>query len=78
MKALLILLVMVVIVVVVLGVYQGWFNFSSSDDKGQANFKVSVDKDKIVSDRDTAVDTVHNLGHKAADKIEATTQKVPE
>ena len=77
MKILLIVLA-VVVVVGVLGFYQGWFNFSSSDDKGQANVKVSVDKDKIEADKDKVVDTVQDLGHKAADKIEATTQKAPD
>ena len=77
MKILLIVLA-VVVVVGVLGFYLGWFNLSSSNDGGQANVKVSVDKDKIEASRDTVVDTVQDLGHKAADKIEATTQKAPD
>ena len=78
MKTLLILLAMVMIVGVGLAFYQGWFSFSSSNDARQASVKVSVDKEKIVADTDTAVDTVQDLGDKAADRIEATTQNAPD
>ena len=77
MKILLIVLA-VAVVVGVLGFYLGWFNLSSSNDGGQGNVKVSVDKDKIEADKDEVVDMVQDLGHKAADKIEATTQKALE
>ena len=77
MKILLIVLA-VVVVVGVLGFYLGWFNLSSSNDGGKSNVTVSVGKNKIEADRDTVVDSVQDLGHKAADKIEATTQKTPD
>ena len=78
MKILLIVLAVVVVVGVALGFYLGWFNLSSSNDGGESNVTVSVDKNKIEADRDTVVDSVQDLGHKAADKIEATTQKAPD
>jgi hypothetical protein len=78
MKTLLILLAVVVVVGVGLGFYLGWFNLSSSNDAGKPDVTVSVDKDKIESDKGTVVDTVQDLGHKAADKIETTSQKAPD
>ena len=71
MKTLLVLLA----VIVVLGVALGWFKFSSRSDHGHANVTLSVDKDKMVADKDKVVDQVQDLGHKADDKIVATTRK---
>ena len=61
--------------IVVIGVFLGWFHFSSSNDAGKPNFSVSVDKGKIEADKTTVVDKVQHLEHKAADKAAPTSQK---
>lgn len=73
MKTMLILLALVV--VIGLGLYRGWFNLSSRNGQGNPNVTLSVNKDKIEADKDTVVDKMQDLGHKAGDKIAATTQK---
>ena len=74
MKTVLIVLVLIVVVGGGLGLYLGWFNFSSRDDAGKSSVTLSVDKDKIEADKDKVVDKVQGLGHEAADKVAATTQ----
>jgi uncharacterized protein YxeA len=74
MKTVLIVLALIVVVGVGLGFYLGWFNFSSRNDTGKPNVTLSVDKDKVEADKDKVVDKVQDLGHKAVDKIAATTQ----
>jgi hypothetical protein len=69
MRNLLTLIVLIVIVGVGLGVYLGWFRFSSHDDRGQTNLTLSVDKDKIEAVRDTVVGNVEDLEHKTTDRV---------
>ena len=71
MRTVLILLALIVVV----GVGLGWFHFSSRNDKGEPSVTLSVDKDKITTDKDKLVNKVQDLGHQAADKIAPTTQK---
>jgi beta-lactam-binding protein with PASTA domain len=68
-------LVILLVVIVVVGVFLGWFHFSSSNDTGTPNVTFSVDKEKIEADKNKVVDKVQNLEHKAVDKAAATTQK---
>lgn len=77
MKTVLVLLILLV-VVAGLGYYRGWFNLSSRNDQGKPNVTLSVDKDKIEADKDKVVNSVQDLGHKAAAKAAATTQKAQE
>jgi hypothetical protein len=60
-------LVLIVAGVVGLGVYMGWFHFSSGSDGGSAHVTVSVDKDQIQKDKDKAVDKVETATRKAQD-----------
>jgi predicted negative regulator of RcsB-dependent stress response len=69
MKALLIILALVVLVVLGLGLYRGWFRISSHNDSQESNVTLSVDKDKVEADKDSAVEEAQRLGHKAVDKI---------
>lgn len=68
-------LVLLLVVIVVVGVFLGWFHFSSSNDTGAPNVTLSVDKDKIEADKNKVVDKAQDLEHKAVDKAAATTQK---
>jgi hypothetical protein len=67
-------LVFLLVVIVIVGVCLGWFHFSSSSDTGRPNVTMSVDKDKIETDKDKAVEEVRGLGHKSTDKTAVTTQ----
>jgi hypothetical protein len=75
MKPILIVIALIVVGGVGLGFYLGWFHVSSRTDTSKPNITLTVDKDKIQADKDKAVDKVQDLGQKAENKIEATTQK---
>jgi hypothetical protein len=76
MKTVLIILAALVLVAVVgLGFYRGWFDFSSSNDESKSNVTLSVDKDKIETDKDDAVEKAQDLGHEAVDKISPSPEK---
>ena len=75
MKTLLIAVALVPVAVVGLGFYRGWFGFSSSNDESKSNVTLSVDKDKIETDKDDAVEKAQELGHKAVDKMSPSPEK---
>jgi hypothetical protein len=54
MKNLIFVLVLVVAGIVGLGVYRGWFRFSSGGDDKKGNINMQVDKDKIHKDVERA------------------------
>jgi len=70
MNRLLVVFLLLVVGVVALGIYQGWFTFSSNNSDDKANINIKVDKDKIKEDEKKAVKEVQDLGHKAKDKAE--------
>jgi len=65
MRILLILLAVVVVVGVAVGFYRGWFRVSAQSEEGKSDVTLTVDKGKMVTDKDTAVDKVQDLGHDA-------------
>jgi hypothetical protein len=75
MYTLLIVLVVMVGVGVGLGFYLGWFRLSSRTGTRAPTITLTMDKDKILADKDKAVDRVHALGHEAKDKIDAAPPK---
>ena len=75
MKTVLIVVALILVAVVGLGFYQGWFNFSSRNDESKSNVTLSVDKDKIETDKDDAVEKAQDLGNKAADKMSSSPEK---
>ena len=64
MRKLLLVVVLLVAGVVALGVYQGWFHFSSGDDKnpGKVDIGVTIDKDKIKDDAEKAKAKLEEAG----------------
>jgi lipopolysaccharide biosynthesis regulator YciM len=58
-----------------LGFYMGWFQFSTDNQNNKSNISLSVDRDKLESDKDKAVDAVQDLGQQAKDKVAGTTPK---
>jgi hypothetical protein len=75
---LLIVLGLMVVLGVGLGFYLGWFKMSSRTGTSKPNITLTVDKDKILADKDQAVDRLHDLGHHAKDKVGATPPKAAE
>ena len=78
MVRILLVLVLIVAIVAGLGLYMGWFHFSSASDDNSAHITVTVDKAQLQEDQDKAVDTVQDLGEKVQDKVETTTKKIQE
>ncbi len=72
MARMLLVLVLMVAVVAGLGVYMGWFHFSSGSDGNSAHVTVSMDKGQIQKDK--AVDKVQDLGQQGKDKVATTPQ----
>lgn len=62
MKRLLIAVVLIAVVVAAVGLYLGWFRFSSGSDQNEANATLSVDKEKIQEDKDKVADKIHDVG----------------
>jgi len=65
MRSLITFLVIVVVLVAGVGWYLDWFKFNKSDTGHEANFNVTVNKDKVKQDvesaRDKAKETTENL-----------------
>jgi hypothetical protein len=68
-------LILIVACVAGLGFYRGWFSLGSDDGDGKTHIKLTVDKDKIQSDKEKVLDKVHNIGHPATDKSTAPAEK---
>ena len=58
MRGLLILVVLIAIGIVGLGFYRGWFIFNSSSADGTTHFELDVNKNKIKSDEQKALEKV--------------------
>jgi len=72
MKKLLIVVVVIVGCAAALGFHRGWFRLGSDSDAGKRSVTVTMDKDKIEQDKETAVQKVQN-GARQAKKSAATT-----
>ena len=56
-----------------LSFYMGWFDVLTRSDAGKSNVILSVDKEKIESDRAKLADKARDLGRKAGDAISPAT-----
>ncbi|MFL5244076.1 MAG: hypothetical protein ACJ8FY_18385 [Gemmataceae bacterium] len=72
-----IIIVLVVLIggVIALGMYQGWFAFTTANSENKANVNIKIDKDKIHEDEQRAVKKVQELGHKAKDKVDTAAEE---
>jgi hypothetical protein len=75
MKRLLIVLVVLAVAVAGFGYYRGWFSFSTSSGDDKANFNITVDKDKIQGDKESAKENIKGLQDKAQQKTGASTKE---
>ena len=58
-----------------LGFYLGWFHFSTGGTDGKPSATITVDQDKIESDKKAAQEKVQDLGEKAKEKTAATADR---
>ena len=75
MKRLVAFLLILVVGVAGLGLYLGWFQISSTRDGDRSNVTISVDKSKIQSDKDKAIERLQKLGDEA--KTEPAPSEAP-
>jgi hypothetical protein len=65
MRRLLIILALLLVVVGAVGIYRGWFDFSSARQDQKLNINVTVDEEKIQQD----VEQVQEAGRKATKRV---------
>jgi hypothetical protein len=63
MNRLFIVLVLLVVGIAGLGLYLGWFAVASDSVGGKSHVTLTVDKEKIKADENTALDKVKGLGN---------------
>ena len=61
-------LVVVFVLLLVVGFYRGWFRLSTENKDHKPSATITVDKDKIQEDEQSAKEKVHNFGQEAKDK----------
>jgi hypothetical protein len=68
-------LLLLVVGVVALGFYQGWFHFSTERTDQKTNIQITVDKDKIRQDEETAKEKLREAGQKVKESTGVRTEK---
>ena len=76
MKTLLVVVVLLLVGIAVLGFYRGWFRLSTDDTDNKVNTTITVDKDKIHADEETAKEKVQGLGQKVKERTGDLTDRV--
>jgi hypothetical protein len=71
----LIMLVVVAGCVAGLGVYRGWFHFTSDSAAGTSNMTLTVDNNKIDDDKNKVIVKSQELGHRAETNVSAAIDK---
>ncbi len=54
-------LVILALIVAAVGFYRGWFDVSTDDQPGETNIEMTIDKDKIKQDAESAVEKAREL-----------------
>ena len=75
MKGLFIAFVVLMAVVIGVGFYRGWWNFASDSTDTKVHLNVTVDKNKIHEDKETALKKVQDLGHDVKTEATVPTEK---
>jgi hypothetical protein len=76
MKALFLVAVVLLVCIAGLGFYRGWFSLATDSTDRKPSATITVDKDKIQKDEQSAKEKVHNLGLGAKEKTGERTDKV--
>jgi hypothetical protein len=66
-------LLLVVLVIAVVGWYRGWFYAQSDSDRHATDITVTVDKQKIREDEQSADQAAHNLAQEVKNKVDSPT-----
>ena len=69
MKSALLVLCVIALACIGLGFYMGWFQLSSNNHDTRPNISLAVDTDKLVADKDKAMDAVQGLGQPVEDEV---------
>ena len=78
MRNLLSVFLLLVVCIVGVGLYQGWFHFSTiSTDQG-SSATVTMDKDKMLEDEQTVKDKVRDFGQEAKETTGGQNDKTKE
>lgn len=75
MKRFLVLVLVLAVGIVGLGLYLGWFHFSTGGTDEKPNVTFTVDKDKIEKDKKKAEEELHKAGQAVREKIGHGTEK---
>ena len=54
-------LVILIVIVAVVGFFRGWFNISTSNQPGNTNIELQIDKDKIKEDAEKVKEKAEGL-----------------
>jgi len=76
MKTLLAVAALLLVGIAVFGFYQGWFRFSTEGTDQKPSATITVDKDRIHADEETAKEKLQALGQEFKYKAGALTEKV--
>ena len=76
MKTLLVVAVLLLVGIAGLGFYQGWFRLSTNGTDQKPSATITVDKDKIHADEETAKEKVQGLGQEVKEKTGDLTEEV--
>jgi hypothetical protein len=78
MRSLVFVVFLLLVGIVGLGLYQGWFHFSTNSTDQGTSATITVDKNKIHEDEQKAKDKVQGFGQEAKEKIGDRAGKVQE
>jgi len=80
MRNLIVTLVLLAAVVIGVGIYRGWFTFSTSHDSGtdQRSIHMNIDESKAKSDVEKVKEKASEAGSKAYEKVGEAGNKVKE
>jgi predicted negative regulator of RcsB-dependent stress response len=72
MRNLIVTLVLLAAIVIGVGIYRGWFTFSSSHDSGtdQRSIQLNIDENKAKSDAEKVKEKASDAGTKVKEKTE--------
>ena len=68
MRGLLFVLVLLAVAIVGVGLYRGWFEFSTQKSEDKSSVSITMDKNKIKEDEEKVKEKVQDLGHQVRDK----------
>jgi hypothetical protein len=65
----------ILICIGLVGYFLGWFTFSSNSHKDDANFGVTVHKDKVKEDEEKAKEAIRSAGQKVKEEVQGLKKK---